>query len=147
MGQGMPDLIRRQDATNRTLGKFRHKAFDWAEKATCAHLAAFHLRQMGHRPPLVPKFRSALGAVRAMKGLGFETSEQILDSVGTISRIAPAFMMMGDLAVTEGGGDLAGVGAIAVCLGPLRILGWREDHPKMVVLEVTLDQLQAAWRL
>ncbi len=145
---GMPDLIRRQEATNRTIKKFRHLAFSWEGKATCAHLAAFHLRAMGHKSPLVPKFRTALGATRAMKAMGFETSEQILSSIKSIRRINPAFLKMGDLVTIAGAGELAEIGAMAICLGPLVLLGWREDHPKMVVLgDLTLDLLQSAWSL
>ena len=66
-----PDLVRRLEATDATLRKFRGKPFDWAKGNTCGHLLRFHLKKAGHRVPPMPRFRSALGAkgssVRALR--------------------------------------------------------------------------------
>lgn len=155
-----PDLIRRHEATRNTMNKYRKKDFSWQHAVTCIHLAAFHLRKMGHRTPVMPRFRSAFGALRALKAVGFQDLPALLDSIGTIRRVAPAMMMMGDLAVLQGGviegeseeddgaaREMAGIGAIVVCAGPHKVFGWRGDFPKMVVLDVSFDDIQAAWRL
>ena len=57
-----PDLIRRQEATNHTLRKYRRKDFDWVKRVNCVPMAWFHLRRMGHTPPPLPPFRSPIGA-------------------------------------------------------------------------------------
>lgn len=138
----MPDLIRRQQATEKTLARYRGKAFDWRSGVTCVHLARFHLRAMGHRPPTVPRVRSLLAARRALESRGWADCAAMLDAM--LPRIAPAEMLMGDLAVLS---DPDGVGAIFICAGPHKLLGWREDAPALVVLDVNLDELDGAWRV
>ena len=87
----------------------------------------------------------------------------MLDSIKSIRRVAPAMMLMGDLATIKGGIGktdeeatedqrtaaiaLAEVGAVVVCMGPHKVLGWREDADRMVVLDVSFSDFQAAWRL
>lgn len=87
----------------------------------------------------------------------------MLDSIKSIRRVAPAMMLMGDLATVKGGIGktdeeatedqrtaaiaLAEVGAVVVCMGPHKVLCWREDADRMVVLDVSFSDFQAAWRL
>ena len=70
-GKPEPDLIRRQRATSATLAKYRFQPFDWKQKNTCVHLAHFHLRQMGQRPPKLPALRGLIGAKRIMAERGW----------------------------------------------------------------------------
>lgn len=153
-----PDLIRRADATRHAMNKYRKKEFSWQHAVTCVHLANFHLRKMGHRTPAMPAFRSPLGALRALKAAGFADLPEMLDSIGTIRRVAPAMMLQGDIAVVRGGvvdgedaepgaQEMARIGAIVVSAGPHKVFGWRGDHPRMVVLDIGFDEIQAAWRL
>src|SRR5690606_24837107 len=67
----LPELERRRAAVEMTLARYRGKPFDWSRGITCVHLARAHLRNMGHKPPTVPRFRSALGAKRALKERGW----------------------------------------------------------------------------
>ena len=60
----MKELDRRALAVRNTQSRFEGQPFDWARAATCIHLVRFHARQMGHRVPTVPRFRSALTARR-----------------------------------------------------------------------------------
>lgn len=162
--KSIPDMLRREGATNRTIKKYRRKEFDWGKAATCAHLAFFHLRQMGHRTPTIPPFRSALGALRALRSGGFDDLPALLDSIRTVGRVAPAMMLMGDLAVLPGGcfapetdgpdsgavaaeREFARLGSVVVCMGPHKVIGWREDSPRMVVLDLDFAAISAAWRL
>lgn len=138
----LPELERRKQATEATLERYRDKAFDWSTGITCVHLARFHLRNMGHKPPSLPRFRSALGAKKAMQERGWSSVTEMLDSM--LTRIAPAQMMLGDLAVFEGD---HGLEAIMVCAGPQRVFGWREDEPGLVVLGVGMEELTGAWRV
>lgn len=136
-------LERRRRATQATLDRFRGKTFDWRTGVTCVHLARFHLIKSGRRPPQLPRIRSELAARRALKQRGWTNVAEMLDGIG-LERIAPAAMLLGDLAVA---GSDDGIGAIFVCAGPHKLLGWREDAPELVRLDVTLDQLDGAWRV
>ena len=137
-----PELERRRRATEKTMGKFRNKEFDWRYKRTCAHLAFYHARAMGKRLPKVPQFRSAVGAKRALSGLGHDSLIGLLDA--HLERIPPAMMRLGDLCAFEGTEGLDGVG---VYIAQRKIAAWREDEPRLVVLEISLDEPKAAWRL
>lgn len=143
MAKQKPDLLRRKEATEATLARYRHKAFDWSKGITCVHLARYQLRKMGHRPPTLPRFRSAFAAKQAMKERGWSDASEMLDSM--LERIPPARMMLGDLAVAPS--DEGNMGSIMVCAGPHKLLGWREDAPELVVLDVSLDELTGAWRV
>lgn len=138
----LPELERRRVATTKTLARYRGKVFDWSKGITCVHLARAQLKAMGHKPPTLPRFRSALGAKRALKERGWESVEAMLDSM--LPRIAPAQMRLGDIAAVPGD---KGLDALFVCAGPLKLFGWREDHPALVILDVSLDDLTAAWRV
>ena len=137
----MIDLERRRVATQKTLDRFRNKSFDWQRGITCVHLARYHLKQMGHKPETLPRIRSAIAAQRALKQRGWESVEAMLDSM--LAPIAPARMMLGDLAVFPG----EGFGAIFICAGPLKVMGWREDADKLVLLDVGMDEVTRAWRV
>lgn len=134
-------LIVRRDATTRTLSRFRGAEFDWSQM-TCVHLAHAHLSEMGYILPEIPAFDTALGAARALQEHGWESVSDMLDEF--MERIPASRMMLGDLALIEGAG---GLDAIFICAGPLKVFGWRDDEPELVLLDVSLDQLQGAWRV
>lgn len=140
----MSDLLRRHAATEATLARFRGKDFSWREGITCVHLARFHLRRMGHRPEPLPRIRSAAAARRALAVRGWANCADMLDAQPGLARIPAATMLMGDLAVLASG---EGIGAIFVCAGPHKLLGWREDAPALVVLDVDFSELEASWRV
>lgn len=137
----VPPLIRRRDATQRTLNRFRGVNFDWSG-VTCAHLAHAHLSEMGHDVPNIPQFDTALGAARALQSLGWDSVSDMLDSL--LPRIAPASMLLGDLALIKGAG---GLDAIFICAGPLKVFGWRDDAPDLVLLDVSFGDLEGAWQV
>lgn len=138
----MIELERRRVATKKTLRRFRGKVFNWRAGITCVHLARFHMRAMGHKPETMPRIRSALAAQRALKQRGWESVGHMLDSM--LPRIAPAQMMMGDLAMVPGEG---GLDALFVCAGPLKLFGWREDAPALVLLDIGMGEVAGAWRV
>lgn len=138
----MNDLIRRKNATQQTLDRHRGTEFDWVRGITCVHLACDHLVAMGHDVPEIPSFNTALGAARALQERKWSSVSDMLDSL--LERISPASMMLGDLAVIEGAG---GLDAIFICAGPLKVFGWRDDAPDLVLLDVSLGELQGAWRV
>jgi len=138
-----PELERRRVATEKTLHRYRGKVFDWSSGITCVHLARFHLKNMGHKPETLPRFRSALGAKKALRERNWESVAEMLDSM--MPRIAPARMMLGDLALVPGD---AGLDAIFICAGPLKAFGWAVDQDSMAMVDIqNLDGLQGAWRV
>ncbi len=140
--QKLPELERRRMATEQTLARYRGKVFDWSKGITCVHLARFHMRNMGHKVETLPRFRSAVGAKRSLSAKGYGSLGRLVDS--KLPRIAPARMLLGDLAMVPGE---QGLDALFVCAGPLKMFGWREDAPALVLLNVSLDELTAAWRV
>lgn len=140
----VPDLIRRQQATQATLVKFRNKPFDWKKAVTCVHMARFHLRKMGHKVPELPRIRGVIGATRALRERGWANVADMLDDQASLERIAPAFMKVGDLAVLPGDEVMD---SIVICAGTHKLLGWHQDWAGgMIEMEASLDDLLGAWR-
>jgi hypothetical protein len=133
------DLVARAAATAPVADKYRLRPFDWAKRATCIHLARDQLVAMGHAPPPIPVFRSALGARRALHKAGFADVAALLDSL--LPRIPPASMVVGDLALMAGEGGLDG---IVVSAGG-KVMGWHESDPSGLMNLIGIDYL-AAWR-
>ena len=136
------NLPARVAATNKTMAKYRGRAFDWKDKATCIHLARTQLRNMGHKPPPIPQFGSTIGARRAMQGAGYETLADIFDGL-SLPRIAPAAMLVGDLAMLPGED---GFDAIVICAGG-KLLGWHGAADELTVIGEAVMHVTAAWRL
>lgn len=140
----LPELERRRVALEKTMAKYKAKPFAWG-KSDCATLLRSHLVAMGHRKvPKLPAYDSALGAKRALGELGFETMEQLLDSL--LPRIAPAMMLPGDIAVT-GGPEGSPLDAVVIGVG-FKVYGFHEDgEDGAVVITPDPDRpLKGAWR-
>jgi hypothetical protein len=139
------ELVRRQAATTATMAKYRAAMFDWGKSVTCVHMARFHLRKMGHKPePLPSRVRSAIGAKRALAERGWANTLDMLDAQPGLTRITPAMMWLGDLAVLE---SQDGFGAIFVCAGPQKLIGWLDAADSMLVVDVPLMHVDGAWRV
>lgn len=142
MPRALPELERRRVATEKTLAKYKDKTFDWRENRHCIAMALFQARRMGHRPPPLPRLRSTLAAKRELKARDAASVIELLD--GHFKRIAPAMMRLGDLCAVPGEG---GLDAVFVNVGPRKAMGWREDAPLLVVLDLGPREILAAWRL
>lgn len=138
----MHDLLRRQNGVRVTLGRFRNKPLDWKNGNTCAHLARFHMRAMGHKPPKLPPFRSLLGAHKALAARDWSNVADML--AAHLPEIAPAAMLPGDLAVLA---SEDGLGSIFVAIAPHKLAGWREDVPYMIVLDIEWSEIDKAFRV
>ena len=139
----MNEIQRRVKATQATEQRFRDRPFDWSKNATCIHLARYHAAQMGHKLPIVPRFRSALGAKKALKATGFDTLPELLDSM--FERIAPAFMRVGDVLALPGDD---GWHALVIKGDKTKFLGWHEANAGCQILNVHgIDEAAGAWRL
>lgn len=141
----MLDLAQRVAATEKVVARFRNRPFDWTSRRTCIHLARAQARALGHRPPAIPDFRSPRGAKTALKALGHDTLEQLLDSL--FPRIAPLAAWVGDLVIMSGGeAEFDGIGIVAGG----KIIGYHEDHLAdglVNVVPVGSDPYVGAWRL
>jgi hypothetical protein len=137
------DLVSRQAAVTATMAKFAKVQWGWERNATCAHMARFHLERCGRRTEALPRMRSALTARRVLNQRGWADVAGWIDSMG-LERIAPAMMLPGDIASlpTEDG-----LGSIVIACGHHKVIGWREDQPGLVVVDVPLSALEKAWRV
>lgn len=140
------EMQRRAAAAQATLDRFVGRAFAWG-RDDCVRLAAFHLRKMGHRPHVAKagSYRSALSARRALARAGHQSLEAAVDSLGLV-RIPMAAAIVGDVGLlpSDAGTDEA-LGALIVCLGNGRWLGFAADadHACAVFQPLTGG---AAWR-
>lgn len=130
----MSELERRRVALEATLDKYRGRKLDYVH-ADCARMIRFHLLQMGHKPPPMPCYRSAIGAQRAALKIGGLVAA--FDAI--LPRIPFARMLPGDIAVLEGDGMDCGV----ICVGH-KVVGWHQNSEELVNL-VPLE-VKAAWR-
>jgi hypothetical protein len=136
-------LHSRAALTEKVVARFRDKPFDWTKAATCIHLARAQVAAFGHRPPPVPKFRSALSAKKALKARGFDSLEAMLDTL--LPRIPPAAMLVGDLALLPGE---EGMDTLVIAAGGGMVLGWHgDDASRMRPIIVTGADIIAAWRV
>lgn len=131
----MNELERRRVALETTLGKYRGRTLDY-RTADCVRMIRFHLLQMGHKPPVLPRYQSAIGARRAVIQTGGIAA--VLDTF--LPRIPHARMWPGDIAVIEG---TDGMDCGVLCLGH-KVFGWHEDAEEPVNME--LLHIKAAWR-
>ncbi len=138
----VPEAVRRKQATEATVARYRAKPFSWAQGRTCVHLCRAHLRNMGRKVPTLPRFRSALAAKRALTAGGWPDVAAMLDSF--LPRIPPAAMALGDIAALPGEGGLHG---IVVCAGPRRVFGWAEGEETPKMMEPAMAEIVGAWRV
>lgn len=138
----MLDLEQRRIRTQAVVDRFRDRPFSWTGRRTCLHLARAQMRAMGHQPPKMPDLRSALSAHRALIAAGHDDIAGLLDSL--LPRIAPAAMLIGDLALMEG--DSA-FDAVVINVGG-KVFGYAEDHDGLQVIQpVGIQPFKAAWRV
>lgn len=134
-------LKARAAATQATMARFRDQPFVWGSW-DCVRMAAFHLRQLGHRPGLGRggSYKSALGAKAALKRAGHDDLPAALDAL--MPRIAPAQALVGDIIMCPG--QEFG-GGITIAVGNGRVFGYHEDAIGAVVQQ-PLD-FTGAWRV
>ena len=138
----MIETQQRRAAVIATEARFKDRPFDWRKAATCIHLVRFHAAQMGHKLPVVPKFKSALGAKKALLSTGFQTLPALLDS--RFQRIPPAFMRVGDVLAMPGDEDWH---ALVIKADKVKFLGWTEHAVGCEYMEVDMGLAVGAWRV
>jgi hypothetical protein len=133
------NLVKRQSITEKTLAKYRDKAFSWRKRATCLHLAHYHLRNAGYKLPRVPAINSMKSAKAQLALRGWDNVADMLDAY--CERISPASMLLGDFAVVQSDD---GLGAIFISNGQ-KCFGWHQDHDCIVPQEPL--EYVGAWRI
>lgn len=135
----VPDLVRRQRAIEATMKRFGGRNFKLG-KVDCVCLARAHAVAMGHRRlPKLPAYSGPAGAMAAIEKLGVADLEELLDRHFT--RIAPAAMLPGDLAVMQGDEHFD---AVAICVGR-KIFGFFEGEDAPVI--IVPREIKAAFRV
>lgn len=142
MARKKPDLVRRRQAVEATMAKYRGKGFDWGKGVTCVHALRFHLKRLGKKVPRVPKLAGPEDARAELRKHGWSSVAAMLDGIG-LERIAPAAMRLGDVAVFDGTEALAGV---VISVGG-KVIGWHEDYAEMQVMDLVSLADGIAWRV
>lgn len=147
------DLVRRQEALQRTMAKCRNKPLSLGSM-DCIVMGRYHLLQMGHKGlPKLPKYTTPVGALRAIKETlaklkvnAEPTIENLVDAL--LPRVTPAAMLPGDLAlVPEDPEGASGLGGSLVISVGRKWVGWHPDSDVFAVMEPVVDQpFIAAWR-
>lgn len=132
------ELEIRAEATEATRKKFHGRPFQWG-LVDCIKMARFQALGMKHRPPRLPRYTTAVGALRALKKMGFESVEAALDSLFPV--IPPAMARVGDLVLGEGED---GIDAVFVWTGR-KLMGFHEDAEGLVI--IIPEKVKKAYRL
>lgn len=135
------NLAQRAAVTQATWDKYRGKPFSW-KGATCVHVLRSHLRAMGHKPPKMPSFQSAIGAKRALKEMGADDLSEMCAKIG-LMQIAPAEMIVGDVAILPGD---EGFDGLTICAGN-KFMGFQEQAEGFTSMDVHRPAIKAAFRV
>lgn len=137
-GQPVPDLVRRDRALQKTVARYRDRPIDF-RRFDCIKMLRAHLAALGHRGlPEIPAYRTAEGALKALRKAGFETIGDLLDSI--LPRIPAARALPGDVILLQGDGPLD---CVTISLGA-KVMGWHGDHEACVNM-IPLA-IKGAWR-
>lgn len=138
----MKELVRRKAAVDATKARFEGKAFAFGS-VDCAKVAAFHLKQMGHKVRLskAGQYKTLIGAKGALKRLGYDTLPDAMDGHG-FARIAPAATWMGDIVTFASGHE---IGALGIVVGNGNMMCFHESFDQPVIM--SMGQIDAAWRI
>lgn len=119
----IPELIKRQRALAKTMARYRGRPFEWG-RFDCVAMARAHLTHMGHRNlPKLPRYRDAVGAMRAMKAQGWGSLAEMLDAL--LPRVIPAMMWSGDLVLLPNPDSK--FDALAINVGH-KVWGWHDAN-------------------
>ncbi len=140
----VPEMARRMRAIESVRARFEGKPYKIG-RSDCAKLVRALLVAMGHRNLPKPKpYKNAIGAKRELTRLGFDSLEQMMDTL--LERITPAMMLIGDIGLIDADPeDAAGDETLVVSLGN-KYWGWHPDQFELAVMVIDPANIKAAWR-
>lgn len=138
-------MVRRRDAAQATLDKFRSKPMRLGTR-DCLRMMAHHLRLLGYSVRLPPagSYKTVRGALRKLRELGHESLPAAIDSLG-LPRITAAAAIVGDIVQVpwiEAEDDP--LCALMILLGNGRAVGYHQDAAGAEVLQPLT--IVSAWR-
>ncbi|UAK23678.1 DUF6950 family protein [Sphingomonas nostoxanthinifaciens] len=138
-----PDMLRRRDAAQATLDRFRTRKLRLGVN-DCVRMGAFHLRKMGRKVQLPPTgaYSTVRGALKQLQARGFDDVAAALDAMG-LPRIPPASAVVGDFLMLPANTAL---GSLTIALGNGRVVGYHEDVPGGAAVLQPVEFLDA-WRV
>lgn len=128
----------RAEATEATRLRYTGRVFQWG-KVDCIKMAHYHARNMGHKPPKLPRYTSQIGAIRGIKKMGFDSIDEIFASM--FPKIPLAMARLGDFVIAEGE---AGIDAVYISAGR-KIMGFHEEAEGLVM--VIPEVVKSAYRV
>ena len=143
MAAALTILDRKAAAAQKTLDAWSVRPIKLGT-SDCVRMSAFHLRLLGRKVKLPPSgsYRTVNSARKALKAAGYESLGAALDAMG-LERIAPAAAVVGDIIAMPADDQL---GALSICLGNGRVLGYHEGNPNGATVLHPLEFV-AAWRV
>ncbi len=134
-------LVLKRDAAQATLDHFSTRKFRLGH-ADCIRMAVFHLRKLGYKValPSTGSYATIRSAQRELAKRGYKTVADAMDGLH-LERISPAAALAGDIIEMPAEHPL---GALAVCVGNGRIVGWADDGGAAVLQP--LEYAGVAWR-
>lgn len=134
-------LQQRADALQATKDHFDPHPFAWG-RWDCARMLDDYFRRLGAPWPLdrIGPYSSAAGAVRFLRGLGFESMGDVMNS--RLSPIPPAFAWLGDIIEFEAEHV---VGALGIALDNNAVYCYVPDCPEPRAARII--QPKRAWRV
>ncbi len=134
-------LVRRTAAAQKTLDAWSKRPMRLGT-SDCVRMVASHLRLLGHQVKLPPSgsYRTVNSARKALRAAGHDSLDAALDAM-ELERIAPAAAIVGDIISLPAVDHL---GALTVCLGNGRVVGYHEDAVAATVLQPV--EFVSAWR-
>lgn len=135
-----PVMIRRAEAAQKTLDKFRDRPFALG-KWDCGQMVLSHLRLLRRPVKGAKGYKTALEAKANLKALGYSSLAEMLDA--NFERYpSPSFAVVGDIIEMPGEGGLSG---LAIALGNGRACAYHPDAPGAAVLQPVM--MSAAWKV
>lgn len=142
------NLIERVESTQKTIDYWLGQEFEWGV-ADCGQMVGWHLEQAGITTPLkdARAYTTDIGAKRAMKALGADSMEDLIDRLG-FERIAPAMAIVGDIVGLPGGTDDDQWTALGVHTGQDKILAFAAAENDVArVHSGSASVVTIAWRV
>lgn len=128
-------LIKRRDATQKTVDKFMGRTFKWGS-VDCLYLVRTQLVNMGRKGlPKIPNYSTFETAVRRLKNAGYDSLEDLL--LDFTLEIPPALILPGDIITAKGETDIS---ASAVYTGQQKFIGFAGEIDICTSIEVTPER-------